>query len=291
VAFGSVEIGSSAEQVVTVRNGGGGTLTGEGTVTGVEFSLVGTGSYSLGAAEIATLVVRFEPVDLGESSGALMLTGGDGATVALSGTGGVGPSLTVNATSVAPGESVLVTVSGGPGNRFDWVSLAAVGSPLGSYLDWQYLSGTRTAPTTGVSSAELTFAAPQTPGQYEFCFFENNGYTLLATSPVVTVEPAALTVSTTSAAPGESVLVTVSGGPGNRFDWVSLAAVGSPLSSYLDWQYLNGTRSAPSTGLTSAQLTFSMPQTPGEYEFRLLENNRYVLVAASPVVTVSTTDP
>ena len=39
--------------------------------------------------------------------------------------------------------------------------------------------------------------------------------------------------------------------------------------------------------MTSAQLTFSMPQTPGEYEFRFFENNRYVLLATSPVVTVS----
>ena len=39
-------------------------------------------------------------------------------------------------------------------------------------------------PATGVTSAVLTFDMPET-GAYEFRFFANNGYTLLATSPVV----------------------------------------------------------------------------------------------------------
>ena len=42
-------------------------------------------------------------------------------------------------------------------------------------------------PATGVSAAQLTFVMPQNPGAYEFRFLANNGYTLLATSPVVIV--------------------------------------------------------------------------------------------------------
>jgi hypothetical protein len=206
----------------------------------------------------------------------------------LSGTGVTvtGPTLAVSATSVALGGPVQVTVSDGPGNRADWVALAKVGSSLTSYVNWQYLSGTRTQPPEGLISVVLSFVMPQTLGEYEFRFFENGGYTLLATSPVVTVEPPVLTVSKALVEPGESVQVTMTNGPGNRTDWVALAAVGAPLTSYLDWQYLSGTRSAPPEGLSSAELTFAMPQTPGEYEFRFFSNSSYTLLVTSPTVIV-----
>ena len=126
---------------------------------------------------------------------------------------------------------------------------------------------------------------PLTPGEYELRFFANNSYNLLASSPMVTVRPPSLTVSTTSVAPGDSVQVSVAEGPGRRGDWMALAAVGSGLTSYLDWQYLSGTRSRPATGMTSAVLTFDMPQT-GEYAFLFFANNGYTLLATSPVVTV-----
>jgi hypothetical protein len=71
----------------------------------------------------------------------------------------------------------------------DWVVLAVAGSPVTSYLDWQYLSGSRLAPPTGLTSAELTFAMPSTPGAYEFRFYKSASFTLLATSLAVLVEP------------------------------------------------------------------------------------------------------
>jgi uncharacterized protein YegP (UPF0339 family) len=299
-----------------------------------------------------------------------------------------GPTLSLSASSVTPGGSVLVTVAEGSGNAGDWVALAAAGSPVSSYFDWKYLSGTRTPPPTGLTSAVLTFVMPQTLGTYEFRFFSNNSYTLLSTSPPVTVDPPTtpvlqvsptslsfgtvatgmasqqtvavknagvgtlvgqasvagpgfslvgttdyslganatavitlrfapgaigpatgtltltgaagavvplsgtgilgptLTVSTTSVRLGGTVQVGVSNGPGNRNDWIALASVGSAPTSYLDWQYLNGTRSLPATGLTSATLTFVIPQTMGQYEFRFFAGN--VQVATSPVVTTIT---
>jgi hypothetical protein len=85
--------------------------------------------------------------------------------------------------------------------------------------------------------------------------------------------------------------VTVADGPGYRGDWVVLAKVGTAVTSTpLDWKYMNGTRSQPATGLTSAVLTFTMPQTPGEYEFRFFQNNSWTLLATSPSVLVGPTD-
>ncbi|HXV59962.1 MAG TPA: Calx-beta domain-containing protein, partial [Vicinamibacteria bacterium] len=287
LSFGSVGLGASADLPITVRNAGAGVLTGNASVTGSGFLLVGVSSYSLGPGEATSVTVRFTPMSAGDATGTLSLTGGNGATVPLSGSGTQGPSVAVSTTSVALGAPVQVTVSEGPGNRTDWVALAKVGSPLSSYSDWQYLSGTRSVPATGLTSAVLTFVMPRTLGDYEFRFFANNSYTLLAASPVVSLRPPTLTLSTTSVEPGGSVQVSVAEGPGYRGDWVSLSLVGSASTSYVDWKYLSGTRSMPATGVTSAVLTFVMPQTPGTYEFRFFANNGYTLLAKSPAVVVS----
>ncbi len=63
-------------------------------------------------------------------------------------------------------------------------------------------------------SAVIPFSMPSTPGNYEFRFLANNGYTLLATSPVVTARPPALGVSATTVAPGGPIMVTVADGSG-----------------------------------------------------------------------------
>ncbi len=287
LSFGTVSTGMAAQQLVTVRNAGAGTLVGQASVTGAGFSLVGSAAYSLGPNSTAALTVRFAPVSIGPASGTLTLTGAGGATVPLSGTGVVGPTLTVSAASVRLGGSVSVTVSNGPGNRSDWVALARVGTALTSNLDWKYLNGTRSLPATGLTSAELTFAIPQTAGTFEFRFFVNGGYTLLATSPVVTTLPPTLTVSATSALPGASIQVTVADGPAYRGDWVALAKVGSATTVFVDWKYLNGTRTMPATGVPSAELTFTMPLTADPYEFRFFANNGYTLLAVSPPVVVA----
>ena len=87
MSFGTVETDDSADQMVTVRNAGGGTLVGQATVTGAGFSLVGVSSYALGPDETIALTVRFQPLVAGAASGTLNLTGADGATVPLSGVG------------------------------------------------------------------------------------------------------------------------------------------------------------------------------------------------------------
>ncbi len=289
LSFPPTTVGTSADLTVTVQNAGAGTLVGSASVTGSGFSLVGSSAYSLGPGATAVLTVRFAPLTAGPSTGTLALTGAGGANVPLSGTGTApAPIVTVSATSVRLGGSVTVTVSGGPGNRADWVAMAQVGSALNVNLGWKYLSGTQTQPPTGLTFAELTFTIPQTAGQYEFRFFANNGYTLLAKSPVVTTLPPTVTVSATSAAPGASIQVTVADGPAYRGDWVALAKAGSPVNIYLDWKYLNGTRTMPATGVPSAALTFTMPLAPDTYEFRFFANNGYTLLTTSvPVVVAS----
>ena len=199
-------------------------------------------------------------------------------------------SVSVNATTVAPGATVVVTVANGPGNPRDWLTLNPASASDQSYLDWKYLNGTRTAPATGLKSATVSFTMPTTPGTYNFRLLANNTFTKLATSATVTVQsasgPPVVSVNKTTAVRGSTVQVTVTNGPGNPKDWMSLYASTAPDTSYLDWKYLNGTRTAPATGLKTATLTFTMPMTPGTYNFRLFSNNTITKLATSPTVTV-----
>jgi YD repeat-containing protein len=105
------------------------------------------------------------------------------------------PTVLVNSTApptgvtVSPSASVTVGISNGPANTTDWVALAQVGTNDFTYVTWQYLNGAQwPPPSSGMSSATLTFTMPATTGNYEFRFFANNGYTKLATSTTVTVQ-------------------------------------------------------------------------------------------------------
>jgi hypothetical protein len=90
-----------------------------------------------------------------------------------------------------------------------------------------------------------------------------------------------------AAVAGGTVPVDVINGPGNATDWIALATAGSANTSYLDWRYLNGSTAPPSTGAANATLTFGIPVTPGDYEFRLFASNGFTRVATSVVVSVS----
>jgi subtilisin family serine protease len=105
---------------------------------------------------------------------------GGGASSSLSFSIVAGPSLSVNATLVAPGSLVTVTLSGGAGGSADWLALATTDAPNTSYLQFVYVGA-------GVTTRTWTVNMPATPGTYEFRLFLNNGYTRAATSPTVTV--------------------------------------------------------------------------------------------------------
>lgn len=94
-----------------------------------------------------------------------------------------GPTITANKTSVPRGGSIAATVINGPGNRRDWIGLyrASDSNSAGGY-DEKYLNGQNSPPATGLTAATVTFTAPSTRGTYNFRFFANDGYTLLASS-------------------------------------------------------------------------------------------------------------
>src|SRR5437588_5066864 len=109
------------------------------------------------------------------------------------------PTIDVSPATTAPGSTLTVTIASGPGNAKDWVGLYQAGAPDTAMIDWKYLNGQRTAPTTGTTGATVTFAAPSSPGTYNIRFYSNDTYTVLATSAPITVQssptPASLTVT------------------------------------------------------------------------------------------------
>ncbi|MDO8677398.1 MAG: M12 family metallo-peptidase [Acidobacteriota bacterium] len=200
-----------------------------------------------------------------------------------------GPTVTVSSTTVAAGGTMTFTVANGPGNVFDWVGLycPATGAD-GGYTDWKYLSNAKTPPTTGLSGAAVTFTAPIAGGTTcNARLFANNGFTKLATSATVTVTGPTLAVAPLTVNPGGTLTVTVGNGPGHARDWVGLfcpAAVSHV--SFIDWKYLNGSRTPPAVGLTGATLTFAAPPKTGTCNVRWFVNDSYTLLATSDTVQV-----
>jgi hypothetical protein len=192
-------------------------------------------------------------------------------------------SLTVNSVStpitVAGGAIVNVGVQNGPGTSFDCVGLypssAALNDP---YISLSFVTGT---------TATLLFTMPSSPGPYEFRFFQHCANAQkLATSPTVTVQSPggpSLTVNGSSAgitvAGGTIVNVGVQNGPGTPGDCVGLYPSSAALNDpYISLSFVTG---------TTATLLFTMPSSPGPYEFRFFQHcaNAQKL-ATSPTATV-----
>jgi hypothetical protein len=92
------------------------------------------------------------------------------------------PSITVNGSAnavVAEGAGLTVSVANGPGNRTDWVGLAAAGAADTAVIAWVYLSGSQTAPNAGITPATVMMTAPTSDASYEARFYVNNSYTVL----------------------------------------------------------------------------------------------------------------
>ena len=108
---------------------------------------------------------------------------GGGTSAALTFTIKPAPTLAVSASTVAPGKPVTVTLANGVGGATDWIALAAAGASNTSYVTWTYVGA-------NVTTRDWTVAMPSTGGTYEFRLFLDNGYTRVATSPPVVVDPA-----------------------------------------------------------------------------------------------------
>lgn len=120
-----------------------------------------------------------------------------------------------------------------------------------------------------------------------------SAFVVASNNTVTTTANGTITLGTTTVAPGGTISFTVVNvDPPGVMDWVALTPASGADNSYVDWWYLNGSKTAPSTGLMEAALTFVAPTTPGTYNIRLYANNSLaVKLATSPTITVGTAPP
>jgi hypothetical protein len=194
----------------------------------------------------------------------------------------VAQTLTANGTtaplSVYRGDTVTITTAG---QSTDWVGLYVAGSS-GGYLDWFYINGSK---SSSAASVPIVFKLQQAAGTYEFRKYTKQPYQLLATSAAVTIQPVALKVNgavppqVVVTQPRATIQVDVFGSHGCTTDWVGIYRPGA--SQLLDWVYLNGTRTAPSTAIQTANFTMQVPNVRGPYELRSFYCGGYDIRATS----------
>jgi len=295
--------GSQTGPVVTVQKAG----TGSGNVTsspaGIDCGSLCSASF--GAGQVVTLAA----IPSSDSTFAGWMEGCSGAgscvlaantpvrvTASFSRTASGGtpsPGVTLGASPAAakPGTPVTATW-GGIANptATDWIGLFAAGAPGSSFLNWVYVNCTKSPGAALASgSCPLTIPTGLAPGSYELRLFANNGFTRLAASGPVTVSTVDLTASPGTVELGMPVTATW-GGIANptATDWIGLYAAGAPGSSFLNWVFVNCTKS-PGAALASGSCPLTIPTglAPGSYELRLFANNSFTRLATSGPVTVN----
>jgi hypothetical protein len=86
-----------------------------------------------------------------------------------------------------------------------------------------------------------------------------------------------------SYARNENIVINFGNGPGNKADWIGIYAAGSAYGPgnvpSIKWDYLNGSQTAPKTGIKNGSFTFlgGLP-TAGTYVIRFFSNNGFFLL-------------
>lgn len=190
-----------------------------------------------------------------------------------------------NQENYAPGQDIVVTFDGGPGNAKDWIGIYPEGATpgdVGSTL-WFYVDGTQDG-LEGLGSGSVTFIGGlDEVGSWDVHFLENDGYTSLA-MVTITVAPDGPTIATdrSSYDPEEAIVVTFEGGPGNAKDWIAVYPEGATpgdVNSTL-WFYVDGTQDG-AEGFTDGSVTFEdgLTEEGGFVAYLLLDDGYDVLAS------------
>lgn len=167
-------------------------------------------------------------------------------------------TITLATDSVAVGHRIEGRFSGMPGNRDDWISIVQAGQPDNTYLDYVY--------TAGEMDGDFVLPSPMKEGAYEVraYFADSSGdKTVRARVPLTIVagEPPVLALDADNFEPGEAIRVSFSGMPGNRADWIAIAAAGSAPEAFVSYRHTDGK--------SERELKLIAPEKPGDYELRV----------------------
>jgi hypothetical protein len=239
VAFGTILSGTSQANSFTVANVGGGTLNGAASV-GAPFSILSGGSYSLDSNQSQTVTVLFNPTTAGNYSQSVTLTGGGGATVAVSGSATNAPvsaAIQVNPGSVAFGTILngtsktnsftVANVGGGTLN-----GVASVGAPF------SILSGGSYSLSSNASQVVTVVFSPTVASNYNqsVTFTGGGGTNTTVTgsatnapvNPVIHVTPGSIAYGTLLSGTSATNSFTVQNVGGGTLS--GTASVGAPFS-------------------------------------------------------------
>ena len=148
--FGDVDIGTSADLAVTIKNVGTDPLEGSAGGLGAPYSIVGLADYNLAPGASTTVTVRFTPTLRGEFAGSLACTGGGGVNVDIVGYG-VGDGVPADQCEYAPlliGDGTL-TGSNATANTSTSATCGGGGTADVWWMFRPPFAGTATIDTTG----------------------------------------------------------------------------------------------------------------------------------------------
>ena len=182
------------------------------------------------------------------------------------------PRITASPSPASTCERIYVSFSGAPGLEKDWIGMYSQGGT--DAISWQHLKGRQTG-TLAFSTTEA--------GTYEFRMFESGGSEPLATSSIVEVETrlgVKVIAEPSSVSPGGTITVTYWGAPASGTGVLGLYGMTRPDKFHIEKRPL-GKKSCGS-------MTFRAPSQPGQYDFRMFENDVYrPIMGYSNVVTVA----
>ena len=253
------------------------TVDGSGFVSGATVKWSGTAKTTT-YVSATRLTASISASDIATAGTAQIVASnpGSGDSNALTFTINAAPSYSLSAspTTVNAGANIAVTWTAPPGSPAqDWIGFYKVGTQNNTYLWWSY--------TSGLASGTFNMTAPNSPGQYEFRYLLNNGYTDTARSNQVTVNAGySLVASPASVSPGQNVTVTWTAPAGSSaVDWIALHRVNDDNRTYSWFQHTGGR--------VSGSFNVPAPSQAGQYQFRYFLNNGYVDAARSNNFTVA----
>ncbi|MEQ9814579.1 MAG: discoidin domain-containing protein [Azospirillaceae bacterium] len=176
-----------------------------------------------------------------------------------------------------PGETIVVTFGGLPGNDQDWLTIVSSGAPPGTIGPFAF--------TNGRSEGQLELIAPPSFGPHEIRVmfdFPVGGNEIRATMPVSIEQPeppppafsGSIALQQTTVEPGARMLVLFDGAADLAADaWIGIVPADTPHGqeavndrANLGLAYLNG--------VESGQVRLIAPVEPGDYDLRLHDTDQ-----------------
>lgn len=170
----------------------------------------------------------------------------------------------IQAASEAQAGTLVKVTAKGPAGSGDWIGFAPVGSPAGTYLDYQRPSG---------PESQLELNAPVQPGEYEIRYVVNESEKVLHAHRIRIVDGKYSISGPAQARVGEVITVRAEG-PFSARHWIGFAPAGGGDGEYRDY-------TRPTGPVSEVQLT--APDEPGDYELRFVLNESERVIARQPI--------